>query len=80
MADKINTETQFAIKFPCPSGHHAIEIDCHRHSLVLVPNRCPACGMGLPDAYRTRIREILNITRFQSGQQQDTDDIEIISA
>ena len=37
--------------------------------------------MGLPGAYRMRVREILNITRFQNGRNEpEFQDIEIISA
>lgn len=73
--------SSFSIKFACPSGSHGIEIECRSHTVVLVPQRCPSCGMGLPGAYRMRVREILNITRFQNGQNgSDVQDIEIISA
>ena len=73
--------SSFSIKFACPSGSHRIEIECQSHTVVLVPQRCPTCGMGLPGAYRMRVREILNITRFQNGRNEsEFQDIEIISA
>ena len=81
MNDNGNNGSGYIIKYPCPGGNHSIESACQAHTLVLVPDRCPVCGMGLPDSYRMRVREILNMMRFQNGQTSAmAEDIEILSA
>ncbi len=81
MNDNGNNGSGYSIKYPCPSGTHSIESACQAHTLVLVPDSCPVCGMGLPEGYRMRVREILNIMRFQDGQSDGMlEDIEILSA
>lgn len=78
MIDYFNAESRFTIRFPCPTHQHAIELSCLPQTVVAVPKECPECGIGLPDAYRSKLREIMNVTRFQIHQLEESrNDIEI---
>jgi hypothetical protein len=78
MIDFFETGSPYTIRFPCPTRRHPIELCCQPQTIVAVPRECPDCGIGLPEAYRAKLREILNITRFQIHElQQARNDIEI---
>lgn len=81
MIDLFDRDKRHAIRFPCPTGKHAIEIDGEPRAVIAIPRQCPTCGIGLPEAYRAKVREIVNTTRFQAQTlEQSRADIEIISA
>ena len=81
MIDFFDSTSAYAIRFPCPTRKHPIEMECRPNTVLTVPRECPVCGIALPDMYRSKMREILNVTRFQVQQAQLEDrDIEIISA
>lgn len=68
----------YTIRFTCPSQQHAIELSCESQTVVTVPRECPTCGIGLPDAYRIKLREIMNHARFNMQSAGEThSDIEI---
>ena len=78
MIDFFDAGSRYTIRFPCPTHRHAIELSCLPQTVVAVPRECPECGIGMPEAYRSKIREILNVTRFQTDQlDQARNDIEI---
>lgn len=58
---------QQSISFPCPSGDHEITLEASRETVVTVPATCPDCRTSLPGAYRSKIRDIVNQTRFQNA-------------
>ena len=81
MIELFEDRSRFTAKVPCPTGKHGIELNCEPQALLVVPRECPECGIGLPDAYRAKLREILNVTRFQMQQlDRVRTDIEILSA
>ena len=81
MNDLSNSKMQQTIRIPCPTGKHAIDLNRPGSNMVTVPEKCPACGIGLPDAYRSKVREIVNMTRFQPEMLgQGLLDIDIVSA
>jgi len=81
MIDLYDSGSAYTIRFPCPTRKHPIEMECRPNTVLTVPRECPMCGIGLPDMYRSKMREILNVTRFQVQQAQNADnEIEIISA
>jgi hypothetical protein len=71
MNDYFDPESHTTIRFSCPTQTHAIEIACQAQTIVTVPRECPTCGIDLPDAYRLKLREILNVTRFHMHQLDD---------
>ena len=78
MIDYFETGSRYTIRFPCPTHRHPIELACLPQTVVAVPRACPTCGIGLPDAYRAKLREIMNVTRFQIHElEQARNDIEI---
>jgi hypothetical protein len=81
MIDLFDSGSAYTIRFPCPTHKHAIEMECRPNTVITVPRECPTCGIGLPDLYRSKMREILNVTRFQVQQVYEAGaDIEILSA
>lgn len=80
MIDYFDPGSRYTIRFSCPTQKHAIELSCASQTVVAVPRDCPTCGIGLPDAYRMRLREVLNVTRFhihQLGEARNDIEIEI---
>jgi len=78
MIDHFESKPGYSIRFSCPTRRHVIEISCEPETVVTVPRECPTCGIGLPDAYRIKLREILNVARFDLPETGGTyNDIEI---